>query len=140
MFLLVSSTAIFYQIQIQCTSKLTLSECTHKIKHINVIQQGSKNTKRTSKVTKDLAVSSLIKFQHPHYTFSFHVAINLHATAGTLNADQPRDLDLIPLQNRFYLQPLSPAEAAARAKESAKDIVNLKELIDKKIEMALRPK
>ncbi|XP_008776116.2 oxygen-evolving enhancer protein 3-1, chloroplastic-like [Phoenix dactylifera] len=50
---------------------------------------------------------------------------------GTLNSDEPRDLDL-PLKKRFYLQPLPPAEAAARAKESAKDIVNLKELIDKK--------
>ncbi|XP_010931512.1 oxygen-evolving enhancer protein 3-2, chloroplastic [Elaeis guineensis] len=50
---------------------------------------------------------------------------------GTLNSDEPRDLDL-PLKERFYLQPLAPAEAAARAKESAKDIVNLKELIDKK--------
>nr|CAD1819193.1 unnamed protein product [Ananas comosus var. bracteatus] len=50
---------------------------------------------------------------------------------GTQNADIPRDLDL-PLKERFYLQPLPPAEAAARVKESAKDIVNLKELIDKK--------
>lgn len=52
-------------------------------------------------------------------------------TAGTLNADQPRDLDL-PLKERFYLQPLPPAAAAARAKESAQDIINLKPLIDKK--------
>ncbi|KAH7432583.1 hypothetical protein KP509_07G029100 [Ceratopteris richardii] len=50
---------------------------------------------------------------------------------GTENADQARDTDL-PLKERFYLQPLSPAEAAARAKESAKDIVNVKALIDKK--------
>lgn len=50
---------------------------------------------------------------------------------GTLNADQPRDLDL-PLKERFYLQPLPPAAAAARAKESAQDIINLKPLIDKK--------
>ncbi|KAI4368207.1 hypothetical protein MLD38_016791 [Melastoma candidum] len=50
---------------------------------------------------------------------------------GTLNSDQPRDLDL-PLKSRFYLQPLSPAEAAQRAKESAKDIINVKPLIDKK--------
>uniref|UniRef100_A0A0D9WZZ8 Uncharacterized protein n=1 Tax=Leersia perrieri TaxID=77586 RepID=A0A0D9WZZ8_9ORYZ len=42
-----------------------------------------------------------------------------------------RDTDL-PLKERFYLQPLSPTEAAARAKESAKDIINLKPLIDKK--------
>lgn len=57
--------------------------------------------------------------------------MNLHETAGTLNSDQPRDLDL-PLKDRFYIQALPPAQAAARAKDSAKDIVNLKELIDKK--------
>lgn len=50
---------------------------------------------------------------------------------GTLNSDEARDLDL-PLKNRFYLQPLTPTEAAARAKESAKEIVNVKEFIDKK--------
>ncbi|MCP6508248.1 photosystem II protein PsbQ, partial [Klebsiella pneumoniae] len=50
---------------------------------------------------------------------------------GTLNADQPRDLDL-PLKERFYIQPLPPVAAAARAKESAQDIINLKPLIDKK--------
>uniref|UniRef100_A0A7N0UCF9 16 kDa subunit of oxygen evolving system of photosystem II n=1 Tax=Kalanchoe fedtschenkoi TaxID=63787 RepID=A0A7N0UCF9_KALFE len=50
---------------------------------------------------------------------------------GTLNSDQARDLQL-PLKNRFYLQPLPPTEAAARAKESAKDIINVKEFIDKK--------
>lgn len=51
--------------------------------------------------------------------------------AGTLNSDQARDLDL-PLKQRFFLQPLSPTEAAARAKESAKDILNVKGLIEKK--------
>ncbi|XP_078437348.1 oxygen-evolving enhancer protein 3-1, chloroplastic-like [Wolffia australiana] len=51
--------------------------------------------------------------------------------AGTLNSDQARDTKL-PLKERFYLQPLPPAEAAARAKESAKEILNVKELIDKK--------
>lgn len=51
--------------------------------------------------------------------------------AGTLNSDEPRDL-LKPLKERFYLQPLSPSEAAARAKESAKDIINVKGLIEKK--------
>lgn len=50
---------------------------------------------------------------------------------GTLNSDEARDLDL-PLKERFYLQPLKPSEAAARAKESAKEILNVKELIDKK--------
>ncbi|KAD3337929.1 hypothetical protein R6Q59_027342 [Mikania micrantha] len=50
---------------------------------------------------------------------------------GTLNSDEPRDLDL-PLKERFYLQPLPPTEAAARAKESAKEILNVKEFIDKK--------
>ncbi|KAF3778750.1 Oxygen-evolving enhancer protein 3-1 [Nymphaea thermarum] len=50
---------------------------------------------------------------------------------GTLNSDQPRDLKL-PLKNRFYLQPLPTEEAAKRAKESAKDIVGVKSLIDKK--------
>uniref|UniRef100_A0A0F7GZP5 Photosystem II subunit Q-1 n=1 Tax=Cypripedium formosanum TaxID=53042 RepID=A0A0F7GZP5_9ASPA len=50
---------------------------------------------------------------------------------GTLNSDEPRDLEL-PYKNRFYLQPLSPTEAAQRAKESAKDILSVKELIDKK--------
>ncbi|KAH7351914.1 hypothetical protein KP509_19G020100 [Ceratopteris richardii] len=32
---------------------------------------------------------------------------------GTENADQARDTNL-PLKERFYLQPLSPAEAASR--------------------------
>ncbi|CAM8991621.1 unnamed protein product [Rhodiola kirilowii] len=50
---------------------------------------------------------------------------------GTLNSDEARDFNL-PLKKRFYLQPLPPTEAAARAKESAKDIINVKELIDKK--------
>eukprot|EP00250_Pteridium_aquilinum_P002316 c12514_g1_i1 orf=1020-1688(-) len=50
---------------------------------------------------------------------------------GTENADQARDTDL-PLKQRFFLQPLPPQEAAARAKDSAKDIVNVKSLIDKK--------
>ncbi|KAJ8761545.1 hypothetical protein K2173_001680 [Erythroxylum novogranatense] len=50
---------------------------------------------------------------------------------GTLNSDEPRDLDL-PLKDRFFIQPLTPAQAAARAKESAKDIVGVKALIDKK--------
>lgn len=52
-------------------------------------------------------------------------------TAGTLNSDEPRDLDL-PLKERFFIQPLTPAQAAQRAKESAKDIVGVKQLIDKK--------
>lgn len=50
---------------------------------------------------------------------------------GTLNSDEPRDLDL-PLKERFFIQPLTPAQAAERAKESAKDILNVKELIEKK--------
>ncbi|KFK32219.1 hypothetical protein AALP_AA6G213300 [Arabis alpina] len=50
---------------------------------------------------------------------------------GTENSDQARDFSL-DLKNRFYLQPLSPIEAAARAKESAKEIINVKSLIDKK--------
>ncbi|XP_051136331.1 oxygen-evolving enhancer protein 3-1, chloroplastic-like [Andrographis paniculata] len=50
---------------------------------------------------------------------------------GTLNTDIARDLDL-PLKDRFFIQPLPPAEAAKRAKDSAKDIVNVKEQIDKK--------
>ncbi|PIN09509.1 hypothetical protein CDL12_17914 [Handroanthus impetiginosus] len=50
---------------------------------------------------------------------------------GTLNSDEPRDL-LLPLKNRFYIQPLAPAQAAIRAKESAKDILNVKSFIEKK--------
>ncbi|XP_038894859.1 oxygen-evolving enhancer protein 3, chloroplastic-like [Benincasa hispida] len=50
---------------------------------------------------------------------------------GTLNSDQPRDLDL-PLKERFFLQPQSPEMAVARAKESAKDIINVKGQIEKK--------
>ncbi|XP_027905520.1 oxygen-evolving enhancer protein 3-2, chloroplastic-like [Vigna unguiculata] len=50
---------------------------------------------------------------------------------GTLNSDEARDLDL-PLKDRFFLQPLSPSEAAQRAKESAKEIVAVKSLIEKK--------
>ncbi|CAL9015280.1 PREDICTED: oxygen-evolving enhancer protein 3, chloroplastic [Prunus mume] len=50
---------------------------------------------------------------------------------GTLNSDEPRDLDL-PLKDRFFLQPLTPAQAAQRAKDSAKEIVAVKEYIDKK--------
>lgn len=51
--------------------------------------------------------------------------------AGTLNSDEPRDLDL-PLKDRFFIQPLAPVDAAKRAKESAKDILGVKQLIDKK--------
>ncbi|KAK7286994.1 hypothetical protein RJT34_22389 [Clitoria ternatea] len=50
---------------------------------------------------------------------------------GTLNSDEARDLGL-PLKDRFFLQPLSPSEAAQRAKESAKEIVSVKKFIDKK--------
>ncbi|XP_010434201.1 PREDICTED: oxygen-evolving enhancer protein 3-1, chloroplastic [Camelina sativa] len=50
---------------------------------------------------------------------------------GTDNSDQARDFSLA-LKNRFYLQPLPPTEAAARAKESAQDIINVKSLIEKK--------
>uniref|UniRef100_A0A0F7GZY4 16 kDa subunit of oxygen evolving system of photosystem II n=1 Tax=Monsonia emarginata TaxID=28966 RepID=A0A0F7GZY4_9ROSI len=51
--------------------------------------------------------------------------------SGTLNSDEARDLQL-PLKDRFYLQPLTPAQAAQRAKESAKEIVGVKSFIDKK--------
>lgn len=51
--------------------------------------------------------------------------------AGTMNSDEPRDLDLA-YKDRFFLQPLTPAQAAQRAKESAKDILGVKTLIDKK--------
>ncbi|KAL0012504.1 hypothetical protein SO802_007612 [Lithocarpus litseifolius] len=50
---------------------------------------------------------------------------------GTLNSDEPRDLDL-PLKERFFIQPLTPVQAAQRAKESAKEIVGVKVFIDKK--------
>lgn len=50
---------------------------------------------------------------------------------GTLNADEARDLDL-PLKERFYIQPLSPNAAVERAKESAKEILAVKDLIAKK--------
>ncbi|KAK8501902.1 hypothetical protein V6N13_023317 [Hibiscus sabdariffa] len=50
---------------------------------------------------------------------------------GTLNSDEPRDLDLA-YKDRFFLQPLTPTQAAQRAKESAKDILGVKTLIDKK--------
>ncbi|OMO76686.1 Photosystem II PsbQ, oxygen evolving complex [Corchorus capsularis] len=50
---------------------------------------------------------------------------------GTLNSDEPRDLKLA-YKDRFFLQPLAPSEAAKRAKESAKDILGVKSLIDKK--------
>ncbi|KAJ8549695.1 hypothetical protein K7X08_033402 [Anisodus acutangulus] len=50
---------------------------------------------------------------------------------GTENSDEARDFSL-PLKNRFYLQPLTPAEAAQRVKESAKEIVSVKNFIDKK--------
>ena len=50
---------------------------------------------------------------------------------GTLNADEARDTDL-PLKERFFIQPLSATAAAERAKESAKDIFNVKGFIDKK--------
>eukprot|EP00262_Sarcandra_glabra_P021247 TRINITY_DN886_c0_g1_i1.p1 TRINITY_DN886_c0_g1~~TRINITY_DN886_c0_g1_i1.p1 ORF type:complete len:238 (-),score=26.08 TRINITY_DN886_c0_g1_i1:250-963(-) len=62
---------------------------------------------------------------------------------GTLNSDEPRDLDL-PLKERFFIQPLPPVEAAQRVKESAKDIVSVKKLIEKKawtyVQMDLRNK
>ncbi|KAL3627583.1 hypothetical protein CASFOL_028946 [Castilleja foliolosa] len=50
---------------------------------------------------------------------------------GTLNSDEARDFEL-PLKERFYLQPKTPAEAAARAKESVKEIIAVKAQIDKK--------
>jgi photosystem II oxygen-evolving enhancer protein 3 len=50
---------------------------------------------------------------------------------GTENADQARDTDL-PLKERFFIQPLSPTDAAQRAKFSAQDIIAVKSLIDKK--------
>lgn len=50
---------------------------------------------------------------------------------GTENSDEARDLDL-PLKNRFFIQPLNPAQAAARAKESAKEILAVKSFIEKK--------
>ncbi|KAL3377461.1 hypothetical protein AABB24_003729 [Solanum stoloniferum] len=50
---------------------------------------------------------------------------------GTLNSDEARDFSL-PLKNRFYLQPLTPAEAVQRVKDSAKEIVSVKDFIDKK--------
>ena len=52
--------------------------------------------------------------------------------AGTLNDDEPRDLDNKPLKERFYLQPQAPAAAIARAKDAAKEILGVKEYIDKK--------
>lgn len=51
--------------------------------------------------------------------------------AGTLNSDEARDLKL-PLKERFFIQPLAPTEAAARTKESAKEIVAAKKFIDQK--------
>ncbi|GMY37048.1 oxygen-evolving enhancer protein 3-2, chloroplastic-like [Fagus crenata] len=60
---------------------------------------------------------------------------------GTLNSDEARDLDL-PLKDRFFIQPLTPVQAAQRAKESAKEIVGVKEFIAKKawpyVQMDLR--
>ncbi|CAL0329492.1 unnamed protein product [Lupinus luteus] len=50
---------------------------------------------------------------------------------GTLNSDEARDLDL-PLKQRFFIQPLTPDEAAQRTKESAKEIVAVKKFIEKK--------
>ena len=62
----------------------------------------------------------------------FHLTCPLlWRTAGTENSDQARDFDL-PLSERFYLQPQTPALAAARVKTSVQDIINLKPLIDKK--------
>ena len=68
-----------------------------------------------------------------YYNLS-HIAVNVGnyvGAAGTLNSDQARDFNL-PLKERFFLQPLPPAEAAQRVKESAKEIVNVKEFIDRK--------
>ncbi|POO02384.1 Oxygen-evolving enhancer protein [Trema orientale] len=48
--------------------------------------------------------------------------------ARTLNSDEPRDLQP-PLKDRFFLQPLTPAQAAQRAKESTKDIPNVKDIL-----------
>ncbi|XP_038691257.1 oxygen-evolving enhancer protein 3-2, chloroplastic-like [Tripterygium wilfordii] len=50
---------------------------------------------------------------------------------GTLNSDEARDFDL-PLKERFFIQALTPVGAAKRAKESAQDIVKVKEFIDKR--------
>lgn len=67
-------------------------------------------------------------FENFYFYFYF---LNCVVAAGTLNSDEPRDVQL-PLKDRFFLQPLPPAQAAQRAKESAKDIVNVKGLIEKK--------
>jgi photosystem II oxygen-evolving enhancer protein 3 len=60
---------------------------------------------------------------------------------GTENADEARDTDL-PLKEKFFIQPLSPAYAALRAKFSAQDILASKTLIDKEqwpyVQSALR--
>ncbi|CAL0324317.1 unnamed protein product [Lupinus luteus] len=50
---------------------------------------------------------------------------------GTLNSDEARDLAL-PLKQRFFLQAVTPSEAAERTKESAKEIVAVKKFIEKK--------
>ncbi|KAK3024951.1 hypothetical protein RJ639_042758 [Escallonia herrerae] len=63
--------------------------------------------------------------------FDYHISEICVLVAGTLNSDEARDLDL-PLKERFFIQPLTPSEAAQRCKESAKEIVNVKDLIDKK--------
>lgn len=52
--------------------------------------------------------------------------------AGTLNSDQARDGSLPYTKDRFYLQPLPPTEAIQRVKDSAKEIIGVKGLIDKK--------
>ncbi|XP_057545037.1 oxygen-evolving enhancer protein 3, chloroplastic-like [Amaranthus tricolor] len=51
---------------------------------------------------------------------------------GTLNSDQARDGSLPYTKDRFYLQPLPPTEAIQRVKDSAKEIIGVKGLIDKK--------
>ncbi|XP_042521338.1 oxygen-evolving enhancer protein 3-1, chloroplastic-like [Macadamia integrifolia] len=88
------------------------------------------------KLDSDIMVVSLLALtfygiQKKLYNNPFLCIFLNNLAAGTLNSDVPRDLDL-PLKDRFFIQPLTPAEAAQRAKESAKEILNVKELIDKK--------
>ena len=66
-----------------------------------------------------------------HVTNIFRLLRLFLFPAGTDNADQARDTDA-PLKERFFLQSLEPAEALARAKESAEQIIAVKGLIEKK--------
>ncbi|WP_411024277.1 photosystem II protein PsbQ, partial [Salmonella sp. s58953] len=90
-------------------------------------QQGSTETETSRRAVLSLVAAGLGSAAFVKSAFAEATSIKIGpppppsgGLPGTLNSDEPRDLDL-PLKNRIFKQPLPPAAAVARAKESAKD-------------------